>query len=164
MAGRLFGKLRRHHASARQFEGAVAAAPGYPAAHCFLGWSFAELRQHERAISAFDQALHISPDNPYARAHRGLSLMYLGKYQEAAADLNRSFRIQPKYQNKPRYLEALAQCYCHLDQFESALETYLAAGRLAPNNFEFVFRVGWALSKLERYEEAEAHLRRAVSL
>jgi len=83
---------------------------------------------------------------------KGCSWAHLGRSQEAVDALNRALRIQPKYKNKISYLEILAVCYCRLDQIEMALETYLAAENLSPNNSEFAFRVGWALGKLERYQ------------
>jgi len=164
LVGRLLAKLGWYRAAAKQFQSAIAIFPRHLVAYCLLGWTYQELQQHEKALSTFDRAHQIAPNSPYAHLHKGRSLMHLGKFQEAADAINRAFRIQPKYASNPSYLEALAQCCSHLDQIEKALEAYLAAERLNPKNGEIVFRVGWALIKLERYSEAAEALRRAILL
>jgi tetratricopeptide (TPR) repeat protein len=159
--GKFLARLGWYRLAAKQFQSAIGIFPRHLIAHCLLGWTYQALRQHEKALAAFDQAHQIAPNSPYAHAHKARSWMQFGKYQQAADALNRAFRIDPKYANDPLKVEALAQCYCHLGQIEKAHDTYLAAERLNPNNAELVFRVGWALRKLERYQEAETQLKRA---
>ena len=164
IVGRLLGRLGRHLSAARQFESVIAIYPQHLRAHLWLGWSLYQLKQHEKAIFAFEQALQIAPDSAYAHAYRGLSCLHLGRYQEAVHGLERAFRIEPKYKNRPWYAESLGWCYSNLGQFENALEAYRSAGQLSPIDPEIVLRVGRTLFKLERYQESEATLRRALSL
>jgi tetratricopeptide (TPR) repeat protein len=125
--GRVFGRLRCYGLAAKQFESATLLFPQHLLAQCLLGWAYQELGQHDKALLVFDRAHDIAPNSPYAHVHKGRSWMQVGKYQEAADAIVRSFRIQPKYRRNPRYLEALAQCYCHLDDIEKALEAYTDA-------------------------------------
>jgi tetratricopeptide (TPR) repeat protein len=164
IVGQVFRRLGRHQWAAPHFESVIELYPQHLFAHFLLGRSQLQLKQYEKAIFTFDRALQIAPGRAYAHAHKGISCMYLGRYQEAAHGLERAFRIQQKYRTTHRYVEALAQCYFNLGQFESALENYRLAEQLSPRNSESASRLGWTLFKLERFEESELPLRRAILL
>ncbi|MCM1002870.1 MAG: tetratricopeptide repeat protein [Candidatus Gastranaerophilales bacterium] len=57
-----------------------------------------------------------------------------------------------------------AACYQALENFDKAIESYQKAEKLAPNNAEIPYYIGYLYSEQQKWMEAETYLKKAVKL
>lgn len=57
-----------------------------------------------------------------------------------------------------------AACYQALENFDKAIEAYQKAEKLAPNNAEIPYYIGYLYSEQQKWLEAESYLKKAVKL
>ncbi len=57
-----------------------------------------------------------------------------------------------------------AACYQALENFDKAIESYQKAEKLAPNNAEIPYYIGYLYSEQQKWIEAETYLKKAVKL
>ena len=57
-----------------------------------------------------------------------------------------------------------AACYQALENFDKAIETYQKAEKLAPNNAEIPYYIGYLYSEQQKWLESETYLKKAVKL
>ncbi len=100
----------------------------------------------------------------YAEAtdRRGVAYERIGKWDKAEKDFLTSLEANP---NQPYVINYLA--YSWIEQgvkIQKSLNMLEEANRLKSNDPFIIDSLGWALFKLERYEESQAHLQMAVRL
>ena len=93
---------------------------------------------------------------------RGVAYERTGKWDKAEKDFLASLKANP---NQPYVINYLA--YSWIEQgvkIEKSLNMLEKANRLKSNDPFIIDSLGWALFKLERYKESQAHLQMAVRL
>jgi tetratricopeptide (TPR) repeat protein len=164
VGGRISYKRGEYRAGLDFFQRVVAIYPEHLRAQSYIGACYMALLQYDDAISAFERGLQIRSDSAYCHAELGRAFMYLSRDREAVESLRRAFRIEAKYETKGAYVLALAAAYAGLAEFEIARRFYTDAVRLLPESADAHHGLGWALRSMERSQEAEAPLRRAIAL
>ncbi len=99
---------------------------------------------------------------PKATEGRGVSHERIGEWEKAEKDLLNSLSVSPKQAYVINYL-----AYSWIEKginIEKSLKMLKEANELKKNDGYIVDSLGWALFKLERYQEAEKYLRLAVTL
>lgn len=61
-------------------------------------------------------------------------------------------------------LLGVAACYQALENFDKAIETYSKAEKIAPNNAEIPYYIGYLYSEQQKWVQAETYLKKAVKL
>lgn len=152
------------------------------------------LGRRDEAAAVVESALAVSPDDPDLLSVRAAWLVDQGKLAEAEAALTRAVAVSPFHQRSRRQLAALLQSVdrqqdavavyeemlriqpedadTHYDlgsllldsDLEAALPHLEEACRLAPARTNFLTSLGVAYIKAGRMAEAEATLRRALTL
>lgn len=121
---------------------------------------FREEKQAEKALRSLGRAVELFPDYFQALAERGDLLISEGRLAEAAEDFARALKVNP------RYAPALRGAgYCKLEkrEFEESakyLEQATAAQPSEPNTY---LLLGIAYLELDRREQSEAALVKALS-
>lgn len=102
-----------------------------PDAWYFKGIILTALDDHKSALSAYQQAISLAPDYLLAWRQQAITLTQLGEHTEALAAFDHVLRLQPQsYVNWYLRGELLQE---HLNQPETAIESYRTALRLQPN-------------------------------
>ena len=133
-------------------------------------FDFAEfLKNNEKfkeAISYFTKVLsNIKIDHPLyseARDGRGVAYERIGKWNRAEKDLLASLNSNP---NQAYVINYLAYTWIEKGiKIEKSLDMLERANKLKSNDPYIIDSLGWALFKLERYEESKNFLQTAVRL
>lgn len=139
----------------------TALVPDDPEAHLNLGRAWHNLHRFEKALAAFDRVLEIRPATPLARFHRGLALYSLGEFDRAIADLDAEIASGGGY--PPAYLVRGLSRLSRGNAEDAVRDLDLAAARM-PDSAAAQVSFARALMRLDRLQEAEARLRRAIEL
>ena len=102
------------------------------------------------------------PLYPEVTDGRGVSFERIGEWKNAEKDLLASLKVSPNQAYVINYL-----AYSWIEQgvkIEKSLEMLEKANRLKSNDPFIIDSLGWALFKLERYEESKSYLQTAVKL
>jgi predicted Zn-dependent protease len=113
------------------------------------------------AVQDYRTALRADPDNDEARARLAAVLLINGRPEEAAAEFERLRRRQG---DTPEVLVGLARCRRKQGKLPEALELLDRLLKRAPDNATALAERGKVALELDRPEQAEASLRRAVRL
>lgn len=151
-AGRL-EEARKH------YEAAIAAAPSYASAHLNLGIALEGLGDAAAAARAFESALAIEPDNAFANYNLGRMLYTRGELQHAEALLRAAIAGKPGF---PEAQVALANTLDARGDLAAAAASLEAALALRPAYAGALRNYGMLLCRLERWDQAEKVLRRAL--
>lgn len=111
---------------------------------------YAQAKQYEEASALYQQILKDEPTSNEARTGLSVLLLESGKASEAIGQLEKLLEADPQ---NATIRAQLAELYLP-KQPEKALEQYMAAAKLAPNNLSYQIGVGTALIKLRRFQEA----------
>lgn len=117
--------------------------------------------QYEAAAAEFDRYLGRHPDDPYALAGAGLVAMARGRDAEAIARLDRALELDPE--NGPA-LDGRAALALRRGEFAAALPLLERARALDPDDPEVRYRLGMALDRLGRPDEARAEREAATRI
>ncbi len=109
-----------------------------------LGVIAQERGNHQLAVTRFREALQLQPNYGPARLLLGSSLLSLGK-QSAVNELKRAALLMP---NEPAARLQLAKAYENQDNWLEAVEQLQQLTRLAPEDDEYSYQLGKALTKL----------------
>jgi Tfp pilus assembly protein PilF len=95
-----------HHAATaqREFERALALAPGSAVAHHWYATFVLEMAEFPRAIAEIDKAAALDTESNAVVADKGLILFYAGRRQESTALLRQLEQTQPQFTSTHRYL------------------------------------------------------------
>ena len=129
-------------------------------AHRHLGNALYKQKRYEEAVDAYRVAIAQRPNHAVAHFNLGGALNKLGRFEEAETHLRRAIELDPKAKHRYRYL---GNALYEQGRYEEALDAY----RVAVQHPDYPLahaNLGMALNKLERFEEAETHLRRAIAL
>jgi tetratricopeptide (TPR) repeat protein len=110
----------------------------------------ARAKQYDEASALYQQILKDEPASNEARAGLSIVLLESGKASEAITQLEKLLEPDPK---NATIRAQLAELYLP-KQPGKALEQYVVAAKLAPNNLSYQIGVGTALIKLRRFQEA----------
>ncbi len=148
---------------------AIALDPQYSDAYLVLGQNYAQQRRWDAAIANYTQQIKLSPDNTFTHTLIGDALIRKGDF-EAAFFHYRTFLSPDSAPAKPKSeLDAdaymwLAKALKKLNRLESAVNVYQQVATLKPKDALVLNELGVVLTKLERWEEAIAVLKRAQTL
>lgn len=116
-------------------------------------------KQYDAAITLYQQILKDEPTSNEARTGLAVTLLESGKAGDAITQLESLLETEPK---NATIRAQLAELYLP-KQPEKALEQYIAAAKLAPNNLSYQIGAGAALVKLRRFQEAVPLLQRVLA-
>jgi predicted Zn-dependent protease len=119
-----------------------------------------EENQNDKAVRSLTRAVALFPDYFQALAERGDLLIVAGKLAEAAEDFARALKVNP------RYAPALRGAgYCKLEQreFEESAKYLEQATAAQPTDANAYLLLGIAYLELDRREQAEGALVKALS-
>ncbi|MAE69465.1 MAG: hypothetical protein CME06_03230 [Gemmatimonadetes bacterium] len=157
----LLTELRFDEARER-LETAIELEPDNPEVlHGFGVLEHFDARDHQKAISYLRRSLEISPD--YALAHFNLARCHraLGHTDEAMAEIRRAADLAPRH---IPVLELHAAIALEKGRPEDALSVIDTSIEVDSANWKTHNNRGIALSRLQRFDDAEAAFRRAESL
>ena len=142
----------------------IALNPQARGVHYNLGRALFKQERYAEAVDAYLVATEQRPDDAAAHGNLGIALNKLGRYEEAEAHLRRANALDSKTkQIKERHLH-LGDALYEQGRYAEAVDAYLVFIEQRPDYAGAYSNLGMALNKLERYEEAETHLRRANAL
>lgn len=122
-----------------------------------LGRLYFESGRYERAVTAFQRVLDLNPSPVEAYFNLGLAQQRIGDFTGAAESFRKFLAVFPN-DFHARFL--LGLCYRHLEKREQALEEFLAAEKIDPDQPELARELGYLLLELGREAEAAIRLRR----
>ena len=108
----------------------------------------------EKAIAIIEEVLLLDPGNPTFLAHAGSIYFRTKKYDKAARVLEQSLEKLESSTTR----ETLASCYMNLNRNKEALEILLTNAELHPFDLVSRFKLGEALMRERRPQEAQLHL------
>jgi tetratricopeptide (TPR) repeat protein len=155
----------QHDIDNNQFEAALtplqkflAEKPDIAWAHFQLAYAYTVLKRSDEARAEYERATSLDPK--MSEAFLNLGILLSEKDPAAAvAPLRRAVDLLPS-QSRPRFLLGLA--LEHSGDVPSAVQSYEAALRLDPRDFETVIHLGILYLGLNRYPDAEAKFRAAL--
>ena len=123
-------------------------------------------KQFEKSIKYYSDILfkinEKHPLYPDVTDGRGVSYERIGEWKKAEKDLLASLKVSPNQAYVINYL-----AYSWIEQgvkIEKSLEMLEKANKLKSNDPFIIDSLGWALFKLERYQESKRYLQTAVKL
>ena len=140
---------------------AISLDPDLVVARSNLGPILCALGRAEEAIIVLDEAVRLAPDNIWVNVHRGNALKLLNRLPEAIAAFDHALTIAPTLYQGWLSLADVLQDIGDTAQAVSAAERAYA---LSPDNPEVLNTLGTLYAAADRRREAEAMLRRAVTL
>jgi Flp pilus assembly protein TadD len=114
----------------------------------------------DEAARSLGRAVALFPDYFQALAERGDLLIVAGKLPEAADDFARALKVNPRYGPA---LRGAGYCKLEKKEFEGAAEYLERATTARPDDANAYLLLGIAYSELDRREQAEAALVKALS-
>ena len=133
-----------------------------PGAHLCLGVIYANLRQPDKARAEYGIALELDPSFIPGRINLAMLDDAEGRKTEAEQEFRRVLQLDPKMAEAYYSLGLLvAEDEKRLPEAEGLLRK---ATELAPQNARMHYNYGLALQRQEKYDDAEAQLKRAWDL
>ena len=117
-----------------------------------LGVIALQRNDRQLAVTRFHQALALQPNYGPARLLLGSSLLALGRNSDATRELSRAVLLMPK---QPAAHLELAKAYEAQEHWLQAVEQLQEITRLAPENEEYSYQLGKALTKLSGWSLEE---------
>ncbi len=179
--GAALGRLGKPDEAVVHYRRAVALAPGFAGAHHNLANVLLHQGRPQEAAESFKRALALKPDYPEAHNNLAVALIQLGRIEEAMARCEQALALKPDYidahlsygaalQRQDRLDEAITRYLRALalkpDQGrgDEDLALYLSQLPLTPDHAETLRRLGLALERELRLDEAAACYRKALDL
>lgn len=144
----------------RCFEKAIRIRPGYWENYNALGSCYYNFGRYRDAADQFRRVITFQPDNSEGYSNLGAIYYLLGQHQEAVAMYKRAIKIRP---NEESYTN-LGTAYFYLGRYEDAIAAYKEATELNPSEDRHHWNLGDALTRVDRFEEAEAQFEHAARL
>ena len=138
----------------------IALNPQARNAHGHLGQALYKQGRYEEALDAHRVAAAQRPNYGKVHSNLGTTLNELERYDEAETHLRRAIELDPEKKYRYHYL---GDALYGQGRYEDAVDAYLIAVEHS-NNAPALSNLGAAFNRLERYDEAETHLRRAIEL
>ena len=125
-----------------------------------LATSYHELGQDEKAIEYLDRILELDPNDKDAIIAKGWALISLGQYR-AAIDLIKSHNLLRDPDGQKIFQQAQIQYYIKEAEkekkqghYEKALQYYLAARKIQPDNLDILKGIAGIYMDMKRFDEA----------
>ncbi len=150
------GKL---HEACLRYREAVAAAPGYAAAHLNLGIGLEASGDAAAAVLAYETALALDPNEAYACYNLAKLLFTRGELRRAEELLRRALQRKHDF---PEAMVVLSSVLESQGDAAQALSTLEAVLRDRPDYAGALRNCGLLLARLGRWAETESVLRRAL--
>ncbi|AFZ43432.1 Tetratricopeptide TPR_1 repeat-containing protein [Halothece sp. PCC 7418] len=147
--------------AAKAYQHAIALEPNCPENYANLGLVRAQQQQWQEAHNCYQKALEIKPD--FAGVYRHLARLWeqLNQLESAVEAWERAYSLEPETV-KPEDRLRLGDDFLKLRQLDQAIASYQRALEAQPNWQEAYQRLGEALEKAGRWEEATATWKRAM--
>jgi tetratricopeptide (TPR) repeat protein len=147
--------------SLAQLKAALRADPDDERAWSALADELATIGQYDQAEEVLKQAIQRIPRSGQARYSLGRIDQALGRYSEAAREIEEAARSNPLVGQDPLY-EMLGNVYVTLADFDRAARAFARRVELAPNNADAHRRLGTALLRDDRDDDALAEFMAAL--
>lgn len=161
--GRVLIELGRLEAARQAFARAIEVEAACTDAHYYTGVINERLSQFDKALTCYRQAIDSDPSNPQFIIAAAEMLIDLGRFDEADSLLNDPALVEPHQHNA-----GLHQTRGHLallrGSVDDAVRYFGEASLLAPDDASILEDQARAFYSLERYAEAEAVLRRLLTM
>ncbi|MBK7143289.1 MAG: tetratricopeptide repeat protein [bacterium] len=119
-------------------------------------------RETGKVMAAEREQSRAESDYPESHLSRqAATQLASGKYAEAASTYWRVIEMNPLY---PDGWANLGATYMNLDKLDSAHHLLMIANQMNPNNQQIINNLGVASTKLQRLEEAERWIQRALAI
>jgi tetratricopeptide (TPR) repeat protein len=152
--------LGRSDEALAAYELAATHDPGFAHALVNQGRLLRASDRHREAELAFSLAVQRGPDDAEAWLGRGLSRIAQGDLSGGRLDLERSREIAS---DRPEALIALADLEVHKNELARAIDRYRAALLLAPEGEVAWLKLGNALMRARKHEDARQAFERAIA-
>ena len=159
LLGAILLKLREFEAAEAHLRRAIELAPTFAKPHEDLGRLLVEQGRPEEAVEALKTATRLDPKAEMAFFALGRALSMAGNGEQADAAFEASFELNPQ-----RRKLALAAEHHKAGRHEEASRLYRELLRESPNDVDAMRLLAGILAGKSDVEEAEALLRKAVSL
>ena len=135
-----------------------------PIAHLGLGRICIVRGEHDKAIAACDRAISLNPSFAAAHYGRGHSLWHTGRAAEAIASFDEAMRLSPSDPLFWTFMASKAIALVMLERYDEALDLSRKAQQMPITAIWAYMGELSALGLLDRKEEAQAALKRALQL
>ncbi len=125
-----------------------------------IGAIYHKTDQYEKAFQAFKEAAALMPEFEHPRYGLPLALAEMGRYDQALTYLNEMLSTQGY--DKEKYLNLTGAILINQGRFEEAVFYLKEALRLTAPRRITSLRLGMALSRLGRYQQAESLLKEVL--
>ncbi len=125
-------------------------------------WVDASQRQRELATLAMERAVRADPESPHVRLALGLHHLWLHRDPQRA--LEEIAKAEEGLPNSPSVFHARALVYELQGKFQEAIEEYLKALELSPNDATFYTYLIFDYWAIRQYDQAEAYADQAITL
>jgi Flp pilus assembly protein TadD len=126
-----------------------------------LGVAYMNQQQFERSLNFFRQAVTLDPKLEIAKVNQGIALAYLQKYGPARTVLSKATRENP---SNVRAWYALGLMNKNQGDTQRALDAFLSAAKLAPNDPDVFYFIGLVQAEIGRQQEAIAAFQHVLEL
>jgi cellulose synthase operon protein C len=154
--GRVLADAKRSDEAVVEFKQAIELNPKYVDALETLGRIYVERNQLKDAVEAFNKALTFDPGRNTARAALGDAYMKLQDWDGAIKVYTEAIEADPENPNLIYAYSRLASAYQEKGpkQFQKAVDWYLKATKIDPQNGEAFKNLGYLLKDLKKIKEA----------
>ncbi len=142
-----------------EYRAAAEVDPANVDLHRHLGNAFFKASRNVEAVEAFEKAVSIDPKDASSWGQLGSSRLRLQWWDKAIEAFERARTLSG---DQPGGLLALGYAYERKPDFDKALDFYRRAAELSPSWAQPPYRLGRTLIKLDRREDAERELKRAI--
>jgi tetratricopeptide (TPR) repeat protein len=145
----------------RSFQRSLAMAEPIPQCHLHLGEALASVGRHTEAVPSYLRALELDPSLTAARQALAHAWQQLGDHRQALAELD---KLAGHAANDARVLACRGVSLASECRIDEAIESLLAALRLAPDNLVALGALADVYLEEQRFDDAMQCLRRAIVL
>lgn len=155
--GRILADAKRSEEAIVEFKQAIELNPKYVDALETLGRIYVERNQLKEAVEAFTKALAVDPGRNTARAATGDAYMKLQDWDGAIKAYTAAIEADPENPNLVYAYSRLASAYQEKGpkQYQRAVDWYVRATKIDPQNGEAFKNLGYLLKDLKKPKEAQ---------
>lgn len=143
-------------------EGVMLATTGREEAQFYLGTALGRAERYDEVVAIAEPLVRKHPGEIRFMFMIGAALERIQNHDSATVFFERILKIDP---NHAQTLNYLGYMWADLGlKLEKSLRMITKALEIDGENPAYLDSYGWALYKLERYEEAETHIKKAIEL
>ena len=165
LKGICFAVLAKPIESDREFDQAIALRPNYAPTYLSSGLAAASFNNLDRATEQLATAVRLAPNLPGARYNYALTLARAGKYAESEKQVDFEMTAKgPKTEAPVDLWKLKARDAYYQKQWQQAADAYTKVLKFQPDWAEAYAGIGEALFALNRTQESETALKKALAL